>query len=295
MHSRMKKKTFRPSELIILNNGTIYHLGVAPGQLASDIITVGDQHRVDLVKAHMDHIEIEVQKREFRSVTGRKGGKRFSVISTGIGPDNIDIAFNEVDALFNIDFKNRTIKEKITPINFIRIGTSGAIQAEIDVDQFIVSKFGIGLDNVPTFYKGFPGVNDHTINLRLDKFKESQLQGGPSIYGSASSLDCELANVTQGIAVTNPGFYGPQGRSLRLELAYNDLIHQISNFTFEGRKVTNMEMETATMYALANLFGHRAISFNAILANRITSEFSSHPKKTIHSLIELVLDWWLEK
>lgn len=279
------------SELILNEDGSIYHLNLQPHQLAHTIITVGDPDRVAAVSKHFDEIEHRVSKREFHTHTGTLNDKRISVISTGIGTDNIDIVFNELDALVNIDFETRTIKSRLTQLDIIRIGTSGAIQAHIPIDSFLLSKRGIGLDSLLHWYENDGGdiAFAKAVHKQLDL---SELVARP--YAIACDLDLAKKfrdpEIIMGNTITNAGFYGPQSRQLRLTPAHDQLNAHIQAFEFLGEKLTNLEMETAGIYAMAELLGHRAVSLNAIIANRATGKFSSNPKDTIDDLIMLTLE-----
>jgi uridine phosphorylase len=280
-----------PSELILNTDGSIYHLNLKPDQLAHTIITVGDPERVPAVTAYFDTIEFKARKREFHTQTGIYKGKRMTVISTGIGTDNIDIVFNELDALVNVNFETREIKPELTSLDIIRIGTSGSIQEHIAVDSFLLSIRGIGLDSLAHWYDGV--VEDSAFAKAL-----SQQAPLPAAFSRpyVTSCDHSLAapfmaeGFLQGNTVTNVGFYGPQSRSIRLAPSQTALQAQLKAFNFNGEQVTNLEMETAGIYALASLLGHRAISLNAILANRATGTFSENPSQTIEILIKKTLD-----
>lgn len=270
------------SELILNKDGSIYHLALLPGEIASDIITVGDPDRVDLIIQHFDRIELEKQNREFKTVTGYIGQKRLSVIATGIGTDNIDIVFNELDALVNIDFDKRQVLSEKTSLNFYRIGTSGSIHPEIDVDSFVASRYGIGLDALGHYYEGHGKVLD--INIEA-----IQSIVNKPMYATQSSE--ELLSKFQngyhhGVTMTAPGFYAPQGRNLRLASSTTINLDNLYKNTINETPITNLEMETAGIYLLANYFGHKAISLNAIMANRSSGKFSLTPQKTINKLID---------
>lgn len=274
------------SELILNADGSIYHLNAKPGEVAPRIITVGDPERVDLFKTHFDTIHHEIHNREFKILTATYKGEQISVISTGIGTDNIDIALNEIDALFNIDFKKREVKADITRLDFVRLGTSGAIRETIPIDSFIVSSYAVGFDGLLHFYDSYAARE-----IELEKLVNSYCKPLSSYaIGASSELSTHFASIgTAGITLTAPGFYGPQSRKLRLD--YNlDLAHQIRDLSFKDLHITNLEMETAGIFGLSALLGHRAISLNAILANRISGEFSSHPQKSIHDLIDRTLE-----
>jgi uridine phosphorylase len=280
------------SELILNSRGAIYHLNLLPAEIASTIITVGDPDRVKEVSKHFDKIEIEARHREFVSATGFIGKKRVTVLSTGIGPDNIDIALNELDALVNIDFSTRTIKEQLTSLNIIRIGTSGALQAFIPVDSFVASTHGLGLDNMLNYYR--MEHNDEERQLLQSFTTHTQLNGQtaqPYISGaSASVLRHFVSGFHQGITVTCPGFYGPQGRVLRLGIKNPDLINRLTQFCFGQHQIANFEMETAAIYGLGRLLGHHCVSLSAIVANRVKKEFSKDGGALTERLIKHSLD-----
>ena len=280
------------SELILNKRGAIYHLDLRPEELAGTIITVGDPDRVDTVSKHFDAIESKSQHREFVSHTGRIGKKRISVVSTGIGTDNIDIVLNELDALANIDFETRTIKNELVALDIIRIGTSGSLQEDIPVDGFVASTHGLGIDNLLNFYRY--EQNDEEKQLIQSFVTQTQLHhhlSHPYISGaSASLMKYFVAGFYQGITVTCPGFYGPQGRVLRLGLSHPDLINRLTQFRFGQHRVTNFEMETAGIYGLSKLFGHHCLSLSVIVANRIKKEFSRNAEAAVERLIVEVLD-----
>ncbi len=279
------------SELILNDDGSIYHLALKPGQIATTIITVGDPERVMDVAKHFDSIDVEVQRREFKTITGTYKDKRLTVISTGIGTDNIDIVFNELDALVNIDFENRTIKPDFTALTFIRIGTSGAIQPEILVNSLLISETAVGFDNLLHFYANTDFL-DMAFSEALKKHtawssKKSEPYVVQGDQGLISHFNTE--DFVKGVTATNVGFYGPQGRKLRLGVQDEQLNNKLQSFTFRQQRITNLEMETSGIYGMANLLGHRAISLNAILANRANGTFSNSPKKTVNLLIEKTL------
>lgn len=275
------------SELIINERGAVYHLNCRPEEIAGTIITVGDPDRVGEVSKHFDKIEYKNNHREFVTHTGVIGNKRLSCVSTGIGPDNIDIVLNELDALVNIDFETRLIKENLTRLNIIRFGTSGSLQKNIPVDSFVASTHGLGLDNLMHFYRQ---ENNEEEKQLLQAFgTHTQLNAGnvsPYINTAGASL---LKHFTdgyhQGITVTCPGFYGPQGRILRLGLGYPLLIDNLTNFTFGNYRITNFEMETSAIYGLGNALGHHCLSLSAIVANRISKEFSANGAQAVENLI----------
>ncbi len=275
------------SELIINSRGAIYHLDLRPDEVGDTIITVGDPDRVKEVSKHFDSIEVQRQHREFVSHTGFLGSKRITVVSTGIGPDNIDIVFNELDALINIDFETRTINPQLRSFNIIRIGTSGSLQEDIPADSFVASTHGLGIDNLLNYYVK---ENNKEEKLILQQFiTHTQLNAGfsqPYITGaSAAILKHFVEGFHHGITVTCPGFYGPQGRVLRLGLTNPELINRLTNFELGNHRISNFEMETAAIYGLGKLLGHQCISLSAIVANRIRKEFSKDGNATVQHLI----------
>lgn len=280
------------SELILNSDGSIYHLYLKPSDIASTIITVGDPARVNDISRCFDSIELKIQKREFKTHTGIYKGKRISVISTGIGTDNIDIVLNELDALVNIDFKTRKVKDELTRLDIIRIGTSGAIQPSIPVDGFLVSEMAIGFDNLLHCYRSEAVVNNDFSEAFIKHTNWHNKRSAPYVVSADDSLLQRFSSnvFIKGCTATGVGFYGPQGRVLRLALQDNDMIQNIKNFRFQGKSITNLEMETAGIYGLAKILGHRALSLNAILANRTTGTFSKEPQKTIDALIEHTLE-----
>lgn len=285
---------FPDSELIINPDGSIYHLNLLPEQIAETIFLVGDPDRVPKVSKHFDHIEHQVQKREFVTHTGTLNGKRLSVISTGISTDNIDIVINELDALVNIDLKTRTEKTTKTSLKIIRIGTSGSIQKDIPIDSFVASSFGLGLDNLLHFYQYQPTPIELAIEKKFKSLAAGETSMNLSVYacaGNSQLIDKIGSEMQKGITLTAPGFYAPQGRELRPKSNLNvHFFRQASQWQFGDLKLTNLEMETSAIYGLANILGHQGLSCNAILANRVTNEFSHTPKKTVEKLIAHVLE-----
>lgn len=280
------------SELILNPDGSVYHLNLLPENIAHDIIFVGDQNRVEKITQHFDSIEFSTQKREFKTQTGIYKGKRLTVISTGIGPDNIDIVINELDALVNIDFKTRKIKEQLTSLNIVRIGTSGSLHADIPVDSFVMSTFGLGLDNMLRSY-----LIDKVSNSALEEafFNHTNWdirKGKPYVIPCSKKLEklIESDQIFKGITATAGGFYGPQGRILRLNIQDEKLNSKMDNFKFNGNRITNLEMETAAIYGLSALLNHNALSLNAIIANRASGTFSEDPYKAVDELIAYTLD-----
>lgn len=275
------------SELIVNKRGAIYHLDIRPEELAPTIITVGDPDRVAAVSKHFDKIEFKNQHREFISHTGYLGKKRITVISTGIGPDNIDIVLNELDALVNIDLETRAIKPQLTVLDIIRIGTAGSLQADVPTDSFVASTHGLGVDNLLNFYR--LDQTDEEKQLLQSFITQTQLNQGISqpyiSRGSASLLKHFVNNFHQGITVTCPGFYGPQGRILRLGLSNPHLIDRLTQFEYGPYRIANFEMETAAIYGLGRMLGHHCLSLSAIVANRITKQFSKDGMAAIQQLI----------
>jgi uridine phosphorylase len=277
------------SEMILNSRGAIYHLDVRPEELATIVITVGDPDRVSEVSKHFDKIEFKRQHREFITHTGTIGNKRLSVVSTGIGPDNIDIVLNELDALVNIDFEIRTIKPQLTHLTIIRMGTSGSLQADIPVDSFVASTHGLGLDNLLHYYRH--DNNDEEMQILQQFVAYTQVSSQPYIAAAGSSvLKHFVEGYHQGITVTCPGFYGPQGRVLRLGLTNPDLIDRLTQYNFGTHRITNFEMETSAIYGLGKLLGHQCLSLNAIVANRIAKEFSKDGAAAVENLIKKSLE-----
>lgn len=282
----------KSSELILNPDGSVYHINLLPEQIAHDIIFVGDQNRVEKITKHFDSIEFTTQKREFKTQTGIYKGKRISVMSTGIGPDNIDIVMNELDALVNIDLKTRTIKENHTALNIVRIGTSGSLQADIPVDSFVMSAYGLGLDNMLRSYL-IDTVSEKDIEEAfINQTNWDLRKGRPYVIKSSEMLakKIESQQIHKGFTGTAGGFYGPQGRVLRLEIQDPALNQKMDAFNFNGIRMTNLEMETAAIYGLGKLLGHECLSLNAIIANRANGTFSEDPYKAVDALIEYALD-----
>ncbi|WP_026713678.1 nucleoside phosphorylase [Flavobacterium daejeonense] len=280
------------SELILNPDGSIYHLNLKPENIAQDIIFVGDPDRVEKVTAYFDSIEFSTQKREFKTQTGVYKGKRISVISTGIGPDNIDIVLNELDALVNIDFETRKPKEILTSLNIIRIGTSGSLQQNIPVDSFVMSQFAIGLDNMLRSYQINLVSNTEIETAFIQQTNWDLQKGKPYVIRSSEILakKFDSTEIHKGFTATAGGFYGPQGRVLRLDIQDAALNQKMDQFEYKGIPITNLEMETAAIYGLSALLGHQAISLNAIIANRANGTFSNKPYETIDKLISYTLD-----
>ena len=279
------------SELIINNRGAIYHLDVRPEELADTVITVGDPGRVAQVSKHFDSIEHELQHREFITHTGYVGKKRISVVSTGIGPDNIDIVMNELDALVNIDFEERTVKKDLSSLTVIRLGTSGSLQADIPVDNYVAGTHGLGIDNLLNYYKHSNNEEEKTL---LQQFAaHTQLDNNFShpyiATASAAVIKHFVEGFHHGITVTCPGFYGPQGRVLRLGLTNPQLVDRLTQFYYGNHRITNFEMETSAIYGLGKLLGHHCLSVNVIVANRVNKTFTKDGTAAVEGLITKAL------
>src|SRR5690606_16043577 len=278
------------SELILNADGSIYHLNLLPEDLAPTIIFVGDPDRVGEVSHYFDRIDVKKGKREFITHTGLLRNRRISVISTGIGTDNIDIVFNEIDALVNIDFATRTLKEQLTSLDIIRIGTSGSIQGDIRMGTILASEYAIGFDALMQYYVKHYSMEEVEIQAAIQQhFPDLAL--APYVGSASKRLLQQIAGeLPKGITMTAPGFYAPQGRTVRSRNVFPDLIQKANSFRINGRFMTNLEMETAGIYALANMFGHHALSINAILASRVNDSFSAKPQEIIDEAIRYVLD-----
>lgn len=285
------------SELIINARGAIYHLDLTPDEIAGTILTVGDPARVEQISKYFDKIEVRRSHREFVTHTGWLGKKRISVVSTGIGTDNIDIVFNELDALANIDFETRNVKAELKSLEIIRIGTSGSLQGTIPVDSFVVSTHGIGIDNLMNFY--LQKSNEEEKQLLHSFVTHTQMHSSisyPYIAGASMSLMKNfVAGFHHGITVTCPGFYGPQGRVLRLGLTHPDLIDRLTEFEFGSYRIANFEMETSAIYGLGKALNHHCLSISAIIANRIHKDFSKDSLATVERLIMKTLEIITEK
>ena len=288
----------KESELILNPDGSIYHLNLRPEQVADTIILVGDPNRVPRVSAYFDTIEFSTQKREFCTHTGTYKGKRLTALSTGIGPDNIDIVINELDALFNIDLHTRKPKERLTSLNIVRFGTSGSLQADIPVDSFVLSSHGLGMDNMLHAYKDAPNVREIAMEEAFMAYTQWNTdKGRPYIVGCGETLKQRLLTdkVFEGITGTAPGFYGPQGRMLRLPVQDPTLNDKLHSFNYKGYRMTNLEMETSAIYGLSKLLGHQAVSLNAIIANRAAGTFTKDTKKVVENLIVYGLEQLAKK
>ena len=280
------------SELILNKDGSVYHLNLLPHELADIVINVGDPDRVSMVSGYFESIELKKQKREFVTHTGSYKGKRISVLSTGIGTDNIDIVYNELDALVNIDLKTRTIMPELKAIQLIRIGTSGSLQADIPVDSFVCSEYGLGLDGLLNFYQLKNEGDEKDIIEAFRKhypnhsiFPESYLAKGSSLL-----VDKLSHGMYKGITASCSGFYAPQMRELRLKPSRPYMIDKLTSFSFGKHRITNFEMETGAMFGLAKLLGHHCCAVNLIVANRIVQQYSKNAESKMHELIQTVLE-----
>ncbi len=285
--------SFKKTDLVLNVDGSIYHLKLFPGEVAETIILVGDPDRVELVASFFDSIELKKRNREIHTITGTYKGKRLSVMSTGMGPDNIEIVINEIDALFNIDLDKKVEKQEKTSLNLIRIGTSGALQSDIPVvHSYLVSEYGLGLDALAYFYD----LNDKVIDTELTTSFLNMMDWDsdlPKPYGVKAS-DYLLEKIgfewRKGITLTSPGFYAPQGRELRLKVKDNTLVERSSRYKYKDIEVTNFEMETSVLYFLSSMLGHNALTVCDIIANRVTHDFNPHHETSMKNLIKEVLD-----
>jgi len=279
------------SELILNPDGSVYHLNLKPENIADTVIFVGDQDRVEMITKHFDAIDFSTQKREFKTQTGLYKGKRLSVLSTGIGPDNIDIVMNELDALVNIDLDSRKPKEQLKSLNIIRVGTSGSLQSDVPIDSFVASTHGLDLNGMLHFYL-VDVISNPEIEDAFIKFTNwNSNKARPIIIENSKELEEKFTSdrTFKGLTATAGGFYGPQGRVLRLPLQDPELNVKMDSFEHSGLRITNFEMETSVIYGLSRLLGHKALSLNAIIANRPNGTFSKNPKKTVEKLIEYTL------
>lgn len=286
-------KKIEPSELILNPDGSIFHLNLKSGQIAKDIILVGDPGRVKMVAGFFDEIEFEVQNREFTTITGKYNGKRLTVLSTGIGTDNIDIVLNELDALANIDLLKREIKSESTSLNIIRIGTSGALQADIPVNSFLISHKSIGFDGLINFYAHRETISDLPFETAFRKYTQwNPLLASPYVVNCDENLFNKIYDnqFIKGITISAPGFYGPQGRELRLKPSDPGLNGKIESFRFNELKITNYEMECSAIYGLSRLMGHHALTVCLIIANRAIRTIGTDYKHEMKRLVKIILD-----
>ncbi len=286
-------KRIAESELILNDDGSIFHLHITPDQLADKVILVGDPGRVKLAAGFFDSIECEVESREFRTTTGKYKGKRISVISTGIGTDNIDIVMNELDALVNVDLETRLPKKELKSLDIVRVGTSGSLQADIPIDSYLLSEKSIGFDGLLNFYEKRNEVSDIEFEQAFTTFVEwNELLTKPYVVDSSAELVKRIHSeeTIKGVTISAPGFYGPQGRIIRLNTMDNGLNDKIAAFRHGAYKVTNYEMESSAIAGLSLLLGHHATTVCAIIANRANGTSSPDYKKTIIELLQYVLD-----
>lgn len=286
------QKFFKESELILNPDGSVYHIKLRPEHIAPTIIVVGDQHRVETISNYFDHIECRIQSREFVTHTGTFNKQRITVLSTGIGTDNIDIVVNELDAAVNIDLEKRTPKDTHTSLDIIRLGTSGALQPDIEVDSFVASAFGLGMDGLLNFYQYDDSILEKDL---IEAFRQQTAWNErlpyPYIVKASDKLLRKIGyGLHQGITATASGFYGPQGRELRIPLAFPELNQRIENFEHQGIRITNFEMETSALYALGKTLGHNTLTVCDIIANRVNRTYSKDYKKSVEHLIQLVLE-----
>jgi uridine phosphorylase len=280
------------SELILNNDGSIYHLHLKPENISDTILLVGDPGRVKMISKHFSKIEFEIQNREFFTHTGYYKGKRITALSTGIGTDNIDIVVNELDALVNIDFKTRTPKEKLSKLNLIRLGTSGGLQEEAKVDSFVITKKSIGFDGLLNFYKQRDEISDKEFEKAFCDYINwhSYLPKPYVVDASEHLLKIFEKDHLCGVTISAPGFYGPQGRVLRLPILDPDINSKIEKFSFKNYKITNYEMESSALYGLSKLLGHNALTICVIIANRVNKTFSKDYKARVEDLIVYTLE-----
>jgi uridine phosphorylase len=283
----------KASELILNPDGSVFHLHLKPENIADTILLVGDPGRVKMISGYFDRIECNIQNREFITVTGWFKNRHISVVATGIGTDNIDIVVNELDALVNIDLQTREVKPELRSLNLIRIGTSGSLQADIPINSFVISKKSIGFDGLLNFYAGRNGIADLTFEKAFIEYAGwNELLAKPYVVDCSESLFNLISGpeTVTGINISAPGFYGPQGRVLRLPLSDAELNQKIETFRFEGQRITNYEMESSAIYGLSKLMGHSAITICAIIANRVTLLANESYQLVMKTLVEYILE-----
>ncbi|MEJ6748750.1 MAG: nucleoside phosphorylase [Flavobacteriales bacterium] len=282
--------TIKDTELIITKDNKIYHLNIDKNQIAKNIILVGDQDRVSQISKYFDEITEKIQHREFVTHTGFYKGKKITALSTGIGCDNIDIVVNELDALVNIDFENRTINSEKTQLNLIRLGTSGSLQENIKIDSFLMSKYALGFDGLAHFHDNKKCIDKNITKSFITHSNWPSQLSEPYIIKASESLLKRFNGITEGITATASGFYAPQGREIRLKLAIPNMHHTLNTFEFNGNKIANFEMESSALYYLGQSLGHNTLTICAIIGNRINQTQSSDYKKIVEKLIVKVLD-----
>lgn len=290
----METKRIEDSELIINADGSAFHLHLKPGEVADTVLLVGDPGRVDMIASYFDNTEVRAENREFVSVTGNYKGKRITVVGTGIGTDNIDIVLTELDSLVNVDYTTRTIKSEHTSLTFVRIGTSGSLQEDLPVDTWLLSEAAMGFDGLLNFYAGRNDVTDNEFEASFKKYVDWNKQlTSPYVVDASLELVEKLKKhpmINVGTTISAPGFYGPQGRVVRLGLADADINEKISAFRYKGRRITNYEMECSAIYGLSKLLGHKAVTVCAIIANRKAGQYSKDYKPVVRALVEHVLE-----
>lgn len=284
-------KKIAESELVLNNDGSVYHLKLKPEHISDTILVVGDQGRVETISKHFTNIECRIQNREFVTHTGTYNGKRITALSTGIGTDNIDIVVNELDALMNIDLEKRTIRDNLKTLNIVRLGTSGALQGDIPVDNFVMSEFGLGFDGLMNFYRTGKIYEDAMADAFIKHMNWSSKLARPYIVKGSEILMKKLGDgLFKGITATASGFYGPQGRQLRIEPIDPEMNDKMQTFSFSGHRITNFEMETSALYGLGAVLGHNTLTICCIIANRVIKQFSKDYKKGVEQMVQLVLD-----
>ncbi|MFH0864984.1 MAG: nucleoside phosphorylase [Bacteroidota bacterium] len=285
-------KKISETELVLNPDGSVYHLKLRPEHISDTILVVGDQGRVETVSRHFTNIECRIQNREFVTHTGYYNGKKLTVLSTGIGTDNIDIVVNELDALVNIDLVKRTINEKFISLNIVRLGTSGALQGDIPVDNFVMSEYGLGFDGLLNFYRTDKNIYEvEMAEAFIHHMKWSTNLARPYIVKGSEMLMKKLGDgLFKGITATASGFYGPQGRQLRIEPLDPEMNDKMQEFNFKGNRITNFEMETSALYGLGAILGHNTLTICSIIANRVIKQFSKDYKKGVETMIQMVLD-----
>ncbi|MDP1621978.1 MAG: nucleoside phosphorylase [Bacteroidales bacterium] len=279
-------------DLMVNTDCSVYHIAMKPENLADTVIVVGDPQRVHEISEHFSDIDHQASNREFNSCTGSYKGKRITALSTGIGTDNCDIVMHELDALANFDLRTRTLKTDLRPLTIVRLGTSGAIQPDVPVNSFVLSTHAVGLDNLLHFYKGTPDIIDKALTDAFSVYAQwpQDLSKPYFVKGTDRLINLFKPYAVAGITATAPGFYGPQGRFLRLPLTDPEMINKLQNFKHNGHRVVNFEMETSAIYGLGTLMGHEVVTICAIIANRTTGDYNPDHKKVVNSLIQLVLD-----
>lgn len=286
-------KRIPETQLVLTDEGAVYHLNLRPEQIADTIILVGDPARVSKVSSYFDRIETKIKNREMNTHTGYYKGKRLSVLSTGMGPDNIDIVMNELDALVNVDLETRTEKEHKTSLNLIRLGTSGALQADIPVgESYVAAEYALGLDGLLYFYEQSNLVIEKSMTKAFRRHMQwpCDLPGPYAVKGSTNLIAKLAMDYHKGITATSPGFYGPQGRSVRLNLALTDMNKRIESFSFGDKRITNFEMESSALYGMSKMLGHEALTICTIIANRVSEKFVGNYQPYMDKLIETTLD-----